>query len=107
MTETDAADQAHAASWERPITREELKLVLSRANISNTCNLCNDYKWYYIHTKDDGNHLSWTCLLSGDIGNQYQILSYYTRTCLNCGNMQNFARVVINRLRERLNSQEN
>lgn len=76
-------------------TVEQFEIALSHKNVSDKCNLCGDNSWFYHREKPKSNILRWGYLrVEGEEKNSYG-LSYYTRACLNCGNIQSFGRVSV------------
>lgn len=89
-----------------PINQQQLEEALSFRGVPQQCDKCNANNWFYVTRRDDDNNLAWTYLLTGDEGDRYETLSYYTRSCLTCGNMQNYSRVIIQAIRRRISNGE-
>lgn len=93
-------------AWDRPISQQRFEEVLAFRKVSSNCERCNVSRWYYIKSKKSGDELGVTFMLTGESDDRYETLSYYTRTCLNCGNIQNFARVIIQSSEMKMSSGE-
>lgn len=74
-----------------PMVADEFEEILQKVGVSSKCNLCGtDNLWFMLRSRTNNKFLAETYILTGNYKNPYPTLSYYSRSCIICGNMQNF-----------------
>ncbi|MCP1557842.1 UNVERIFIED_ORG: hypothetical protein M2438_001926 [Methylobacterium sp. SuP10 SLI 274] len=86
---------------------DQFKEALAAVGVSSSCNLCSVDNWFYYTINNADVILRWSYEYLSEDGGSARGLSYYTRACLNCGNMQRFARVSIQGQYRKLQNRKN